>query len=317
MATTVIKTIKPSGGDYTSLSAWEAANQGNLVTADEKRVAECYSMIDSAQCTVDGSTTNTTCYLEIYTPTSERHNGTRSPSKYLMEANFGSFTPALSIQDDYTRVQGLQFHGTGSSAGIQTTNCSNVRISDCLSYDCGSEGVLIYQSSSAITLMNVVSLHCNRGFHYYNATTINSLNCVAMGSTERGFWQENQIGNTYKNCYSGGSVGADWDVPASNNWTTNFSEDGTGTTTTAAYSSSSGAYLTNVTVGSEDPHIGALSTLKDAGTDLSGDAAWIHPNGNVDIIGTTRPQGSTWDVGVFESVPTSKLQLAKRMPLGV
>jgi len=42
MATESISTIKSSGGDYTSVSSWEAGEQGNLVTADEIAVAEIY-----------------------------------------------------------------------------------------------------------------------------------------------------------------------------------------------------------------------------------------------------------------------------------
>ena len=56
---------------------------------------------------------------------------------------------------------------------------------------------------------------------------------------------------------------------------------------------SSGAYFINITPGSEDFHIGALSSLKDAGTDLSGTFT-------TDIDGETRT--GTWDIGVDEIV---------------
>ena len=45
MATEVIKSIKASGGDYTSLAAWEAGENRDLVTADEIAVAEIYNDI--------------------------------------------------------------------------------------------------------------------------------------------------------------------------------------------------------------------------------------------------------------------------------
>ena len=43
MATEIVHTIRASGGDYTTLSAWEAAQQRDLVAADEIAVAECYN----------------------------------------------------------------------------------------------------------------------------------------------------------------------------------------------------------------------------------------------------------------------------------
>lgn len=66
MPTISIKTIKPGGGgDYTSLSAWEAAEQANLVSGDLIKVAECYPGVDALQCTLSGWTTDATHYIWI------------------------------------------------------------------------------------------------------------------------------------------------------------------------------------------------------------------------------------------------------------
>ena len=40
MATEIVHTIAASGGDYTTLAAWESAQQRDLVAADEIAVAE-------------------------------------------------------------------------------------------------------------------------------------------------------------------------------------------------------------------------------------------------------------------------------------
>lgn len=300
MATLVQSTIGPNASyNYTSLFAWEAAKQGNLVTADQVQEAICYSMVDSTQCVVDGSTTDTTRYMRIYTPLSERHNGTRSPSKYLIEGNFGSFAPGLYIKDDNVRVEGLQFHGTGTSVGFQCDNCTNLRLSDLLAWDCGAEGFLIYQSSSAISLINFAALHCNRGIHMFNADNISLYNGVVMGSTNEGIWQENHTAVLFKNVYSGGNGGVDYSIGGTGNtWATSYSEDGTGTTTVAAFST---ATFVSVGAGTEIPYLVPNSPLIDTGTNLSGDANWVHPSGNVDMIGMVR-RGTSWDVGAFEYV---------------
>ena len=69
MATTVTKTIRASGGDYTTVSAWEAGRQAanaNLVTADVIEVGECYDDWETGlanTCTISGFTADSTRYL--------------------------------------------------------------------------------------------------------------------------------------------------------------------------------------------------------------------------------------------------------------
>ena len=84
MATEIIKTVKPSGGDYTSLANWEAGQQGNLPALNETHTAECYSMEDSSFVDLFGWTTDPTRYIKIYTPLSERHSGKWNANKYRM-----------------------------------------------------------------------------------------------------------------------------------------------------------------------------------------------------------------------------------------
>src|SRR3972149_2689414 len=115
MPTTITKTIKPSGGDYTSLSAWEAGMQKDLVTADEISVAECYSMSDTTAVSIDGWTTDATRYIKIYTPISERHDGKWNINKYRLIAS-ADWTGALTVVEDYVYVDGLQIEQTASGA---------------------------------------------------------------------------------------------------------------------------------------------------------------------------------------------------------
>jgi len=80
MATEIIHSVGTAGAptrDYSSLSAWESAQQRDLVSADEIAIAECYNdglMTNSP--TISGWVTDTTRYIKIYTPDAERHDGT-------------------------------------------------------------------------------------------------------------------------------------------------------------------------------------------------------------------------------------------------
>ena len=116
MPTTVVHTIKSSGGDYSSLSAWEAAQQRNLVTADEIAVAECYGFVDTTLTTISGWTTGVNNYIIIRAHPSAK--ATLPPktdgSQYVLQS--GSPGTMLSIQQSYTQVDGIYVHHTTNNA---------------------------------------------------------------------------------------------------------------------------------------------------------------------------------------------------------
>src|SRR3990167_873473 len=137
MATIVTSTIKPSGGDYTSLSAWEAAKQSDIVTADQIQQAECYSMSDTTAVVIDGWTTDATRYIKVYTPISERHDGKWNTGKYRLDETTGS---GIKNNENYVRIDGIQIKVTrsaGSATGIElddvdTGSGGDIRISNCI-----------------------------------------------------------------------------------------------------------------------------------------------------------------------------------------
>src|SRR5574340_467643 len=136
MPTTNTKTIKPSGGDYTSLSAWEAGRQADLVTGDIIEVAECYAMNDTTPFTIAGWTTDATRYIEIRTAAGEGHAGTWSTSKYYLS---GTNATLIDVQEEFVRILGLQgqltYTGSGELACVAVgllSGTSDVRIGKCL-----------------------------------------------------------------------------------------------------------------------------------------------------------------------------------------
>lgn len=144
MPTTVTKTVKSSGGDYTSLSAWEAGEQADLVALDQIRQAECYSMADTTAFTISGWTSDLTRYIRIFTPLSERHDGKYNTSKFRIEWT-GSASPANGgivsiIGNDYVRIEGVQIKSTpladfdhrGVTLGDGNFTAANAWISHCI-----------------------------------------------------------------------------------------------------------------------------------------------------------------------------------------
>lgn len=311
MPTLVTKTVKSAGGDYTSLSAWEAGQQANIVTADQIQEAECYAFQDTTTCSIAGWTTDATRFIRVRVATGNRHGGVRATGYRLVSD--GTFGPSLTLSQNHVRLEGVALKNTSTSGsggdGIFVNvsgSGDDIRLSDCLVYDCransGADGYSI-NIANPIRMQNCIALNCTGdGFNFQAGGTVTAhvFNCVSLNNGGAGFHVAAFRTLNVKNCYSGGNTGADYLADASGvlNKTTCHAEDGTGNTTTA-FSTSSGAYFTSVTAGSEDVHIGTLSALKDSGTDLSADGNWTHPDGSVDFEGNAR---STWDVGADEFV---------------
>lgn len=156
MATEVIKIVDPdngSGTNYTSLSAWEAGEQGDLTGArDEIAVAKCRctgGTADSSAVYIAGWTTSSTQYIKIWTDTSEsyRHSGKWSTgNKYRItsSAYFGTIYNSNGARLDLV-IDGLQIENTRNEEGgiiatgfySYTNYAINITISNCI-FRCGA-----------------------------------------------------------------------------------------------------------------------------------------------------------------------------------
>ena len=114
-----------SGGDYSLMSDWENAQDGNLVTADEIRVLECYNDWPDGlenSCTMATWTTDATRYPIIRAAANHGHGGLMG-NGFKMKAN----GRVLDIQADYVVVEDIEMEHTGTSittpVDISRTNC--------------------------------------------------------------------------------------------------------------------------------------------------------------------------------------------------
>ena len=103
----ITKTVKPGGGgDYTSLAAWESAEQTNLVTDGDTHVCECYTGGDLNQVSIDGWTTDATHFITITSPDGEYHAGDINAGAYI-DAN----SSYVSCYQAYTVIEKLRCQG--------------------------------------------------------------------------------------------------------------------------------------------------------------------------------------------------------------
>lgn len=309
MATVVTRTIKAAGGDYTSLAAWEAAENGDVVATDEIRVADCFDLgaMDGAV-TIAGGTVDATRYLQIQAH--DAHGGVWSTSVYRIGLT-GDGTVIHNAQQR-TRIVGLQIQtGVGSVNyggdgvlhsfdGVAGTDVSTARVVGCIIRGTGVSYVATGQLSYGIREPfggNIAANNIIYGFLstvnpsyglwnagyaksvYYNNTVENCTKGIVQGTIGATAYAKNNVVQLCGTCFEGS-----FDASSA----TNISDDGThpaGKTATVAFVST--------TLGSEDLHLSPSDTeAKGYGTDLSSDA--IFPF-STDIDGETRT--APWDAG--------------------
>lgn len=300
MATEVLKTVGPSK-DYTTLAAWEAdlggTTSGDLPTDDEIAIAECYSFQDTDFVAINGWTTDATRYIEVRTPSSERHSGTYNTSKYRLETG----SQVMWVYEDYINLEGLQLQTTASSAtkyGIRDLAGATgiLNISQCIVRGVLSGSVVLRAiycgASHTVNIWNSI---------VYNADNSSSVGITAVGGTI------NIYNNTVANCVTG--IFEDGGTTTTINCTVAECTDDFSGTVNADSCASDDVEGSNHQVlsatrsddftdfGSDDYSIASGSVQENNGASDPGSGLFSD-----DIIGTARPQGASWDIGAFELV---------------
>lgn len=116
MATNRTVTVKPSGGDYTSLRAAIDGESKNLVSLDRQLTIECYAMQDTTNVVISKSlwTTDETRYILITCPPGERHSGVWDDTKYRLTV--ANSHPLQIHVGNWVVVEWLQIHLTAGTS---------------------------------------------------------------------------------------------------------------------------------------------------------------------------------------------------------
>jgi len=296
------KTVKPSGGDYTSLAGWEDDIEGDLTDSGIAAVV-CYSLNDTTAVLIDGWLTTANDRIEISVDSSAYHGGKWDGTKYNLINNTSR---PFKVVEEYVRVTGLQIKGTYDYGQhvvnvYCVTNTSDIRFKNIIAWEAAASGTSagIAVGGGTVQIINSLAygglVSTSSAFYiYYGATApiVSVLNGVGCAHVGYGVYRTSGT-VVVKNCYCGGNGVADYNGTMT--MTTCASSDSTGSAglQTIAYSASTGAKFVNISAGTEDFHIQSGSSLIDVGTDLN--ATFTD-----DIDGDTR--SVPWDIGVDEYV---------------
>ena len=318
------KTVKDSGGDYTTLNAALAGQAANLTTNCAGTggagilTIECYTKASgdtTAASTGTGYTTSVDYYINITVPTAERHLGVWSTSKYYLSINVSNYG-ALEVYENYTRMTGLQVavNGTGDDdrCGIRIDGAGYCLIDKCIVRRLSSSNIC-----QGIRFGNASSLYCDiRNSYIYG---------FGVGDWYAGISCDDTSSNIkIQNCtISGNYYGINGNsLVVTNCAVFNNVDDFLGTMTISYCASDDGGGTNSVNISpgateaddwanafvdyaNGDFHIkNTSSVLYNAGNDLSGTFT-------TDIDGDTR---SNWDIGADEYVAAGGASIPRSNP---
>lgn len=303
--TTSIRTIKQSGGNYSSLAAWEAGEQRSLPSNNQIVIAEIdgeWTSADTTQTNIDGWTTDSARYIKIYTTPIARHKGIFETNKYRFAPSV-DWAYSLEVIEQNVFITGLLIANTSSFGdgvlhlAAYTDGWSNQIIDSCIVYQCAN-GAGFYCRRGDCIIINSIAYNCITGFFITASFMLSAYfyNCIANNNSTYGFRCDDYRSMYAKNCYASNSGASDFSrgVSVGGSSENCYSEDGSDSTTIILPANVLFKDLTN-----NDYHLTKLSPLRGLGKSLNNDS--INPF-NHDIDGKLRI--GPWDIGAdqFEIV---------------
>jgi len=285
-------------------------NSSDLVTTDVLINIVCYydhddNTPDSFSVTFDSITdSDSTRYINIYCPM----GGTESinaqfPSDGIFDSNKFYSTGVWTFKDDYTKLTNLQIESSANGSAFMFNECSGGVGKNLISVRTGSNNSLhCFQFYGSASVANKF-INCIADYSAATGSTLygmsarfgsgSYLNCTVYGnnSGDDGFFEQSATSAIAKNCVAANaadSLAGSWD-------TIDYcaSDDGDGTNSQSLDSTST--YANEFTdAGAGDFSLVSGGVCEENGTDLSGSGVAD------DIIGTSRPQSTNYDIGAFE-----------------
>lgn len=307
--TTVIKTVKTSGGDYATLAAWHTGQVRNCMTADEIQVAECYTMTDTAAVLLSGWTTDATRYIEIrHAPGALRGYHLSVNSLYALENTTLFLTiKGIKITNNFASV--------GTPRCVHSTHATGiVRLSHCI-FTCNNTGA---------TFWDCIGHNYGGAFYISNSLFLDA----TMGAAVNVAGASLIYNNTIRNCSEGLKATGTAIVAKNNLFSTMAFQSANGTFAAGTdYNATEQATMTYTVTGGGNTHDRLSQTFtfvsgtdfhlasgdagaKDVGVDLSGDTSLPITD---DFDQVTR--AGTRDIGMDEFVADTTLAASLTLSL--
>ncbi len=280
MADPITHTLKPSGGDYTSIATWESTEERNLVSADETETLECYkgnysgsgggeNYIAEDEVVVAAWTTNSTHTLTLKTPASERHDGTPKTggdySGFAMQGNVSNYVIGISQPDFFMEGLILDNISTSFSTGVLAVAIDTIDACICI----GSLAGYNHNGNNMIA-HNVLGIAgTTAGITVAFVGGIEMLNCLGQGGVDGIDISSAATGTLRNNVGIGGSGSGFSNDPTSMTRSNNAAND---TTAPGSDPQNSIVLATEfVDTANDDYHLDSGSEkLKENGFDVSG-----------------------------------------------
>lgn len=296
---------------YTSLSAWEAAEERNLTSTarypnGEIEMVECWPTNDRTALYINSWVTGKNNFIKVYTPLSQRHKGIWDDTKYNLQV---STNTTMEIRSCHVKVDGLQFENinsfdwTDKGVWVSATesNCEYTISNNIIKSDNPTasfvNGIAVFANGSGVCNIfnNIIYDFTTSGSggnmyfeaadfitNVYNNTVYNARNCYSQveGTV-------NMFGNIAQDCVNDylGTYNID---------DYNVSEDGT-----SSGDNSRTCTVTFVSTSTNDFHLATDDTCaKGYGSPISYKLA---ASSYSDIDGQTRPSNG-WDIGADQTI---------------
>ena len=300
---TITKSIKASGGDYSTMAAWEADLSS---FAGDDCIGELYDEVYTPAAYISMYDTNPNT-ITLRAHSSARHDGTPGSGARVDGSSFG-YNGVFTIHTTVpTNIEWVDIYNFGYRSSVfDTRSTGAVVIASCIVRDplstrsdyAGSYGMRLYGDVHVVNC-GVWGVFDDPGIHlqkWGTAGTRTIWNCTVYGC-ESGVSSSSSGGYTRAavNCISVGHTGAtgvDWSGTFSKTYC--MDSDGTLPASTGNVASVTVAdQFISTVAGSEDLHLKAGSDAIGAGSDL-GTTAGV----NFDVDGRDRDaEGDTWDMG--------------------
>lgn len=327
MPTTTVKTIG-TGGDYTTLQAWENACPADLVAADEiwqGQVKNQEFVGTSTLLTVSGQTTDATRYVELTTEAGasfvDNANKLTNALRYnasngaAIRQGTGYGGAAAVFNTAFTRVSKLQFAATQNIDIGVTVGGASVTVDQCIML--GRHVGMAVAASSVIArnslFISSVAPRNDSGALVVVSGSVTAYNCTGVtysGGSPAGL--SSAFRNAYatmllRNCAGFGFPYFTRVTALSGSCSNNASDQTIAAGTANQQSLTYADQFENTTSGAADFRIKTGATLINNGADLSGVGI------TTDIIGTSRV--GTYDIGAWEIPPLTSTITAGTLSL--